>query len=205
MNIPISPPLSALPPAVPTEPIYRLSVEQYHQMIQAGILTEDDPVELLEGWLVIKMPINPPHTLATEQLRDLLPPLLPPGWFVNSQAPVTTDTSEPEPDALVVRGHRRQYTDRNPGPEDAAIVIEVADSSLRRDRGWKKRLYARVRVPVYWIVNLVDRQVEIYTEPSGPSEQPDYAQRQDYGPADQVPVVIEGREVGRLSVTDLLP
>jgi Uma2 family endonuclease len=194
-----------MPATVPTEPIFRLSVEQYHDMIRAGILTEDDPVELLEGWLVTKMAKNPPHCLATELTREALGRLVPPGWFVNGQNPITTDTSEPEPDVAVVRGDRRQYQDRHPSPQDLALVTEVADTSLQRDRGSKKRIYARAGVPVYWIVNLTENQVEVYTAPSGPAERPDYGQRHNYGPSDEVPVVIDGREVGRIPVHDLLP
>jgi len=174
-------------------------------MIEADIIDEDTPVELLEGWLVQKMGRNPPHDLATGQLQDLLPPLLPPGYFVRIQGAVTTDTSEPEPDGMVVRGKRRDYAKRHPGPKDSVLIAEVADSSLRRDRGWKKRIYARARVAVYWIVNLVDNQVEVYTEPTGPAKQPDYRQRTDYKPGDKVPVVIDGRVVGQLLVDDLLP
>lgn len=89
---------------VPTLPIWQLSVEQYHQMIQTGILTEDDPIELLEGWLVPKMPKNPPHRISTALVREALTRLLPVGFFVDSQEPLTTDDSEPEPDAMVVQG-----------------------------------------------------------------------------------------------------
>lgn len=193
------------PAAVSTEVIWRFSVDQYHAMIRAGILTEDDPVELLEGWLVTTMPKNPPHSVVTQLTREALAPILPSGWYVDAQEPITTADSEPEPDVVVVRGDRRQYLNRHPGPQDVALVIEVADSTLQRDRVLKKRLYAAAGIPVYWIVNLLDNQCEVYTEPSGPAEQPDYRQQQHYGPADTVPVVIEGREVGRLVVRDLLP
>jgi len=196
---------SEQPVIVSTDVIWRLSVDQYHAMIQAGILTEDDPVELLEGWLVTKMSKNPRHTFVTQLARDVVASLLPPGWYVNAQEPVTTKDSEPEPDVAVVRGNRRQYIDHHPGPQDIALVVEVADSSLQRDPSLKKRLYAAAGIPVYWIVNLLDGQIEVYTEPSGPTDQPDYRHQQNYGPADAVPVVIEDREVGRLSVQDLLP
>src|SRR5438034_2809316 len=85
-------------PAIPKDLIWRLSVNQYHEMIRAGILTEDDPVELLEGWLVFKMPKKPLHRLVTQALRDFLDGLIPADWHVNVQEPVTTATSEPEPD-----------------------------------------------------------------------------------------------------------
>ena len=191
--------------AVPTDIIWRFSVDQYHAMIQAGILTEDDPVELLEGWLITKMSKNPRHTFVTQLARDTVASLLPPGWYVNTQEPITTAESEPEPDVAVVRGNRRQYLDHHPGPQDIALVIEVADSSLPRDRTLKKRIYAAASISLYWIVNLLANQIEVYSDPSGPNEQPDYRQQQNYGPEEEVPVVIDGREVGRLSVRDLLP
>ena len=191
--------------AVSTDVIWRFSVDQYHAMIHAGILTEDDPVELLEGWLVTKMSKNPKHRVATRLVRQALESVISPGWYVDSQEPLTTADSEPEPDVMIVRGETRQYPDRHPGPQDVALVVEVADSSLQRDRFLKKRLYAAAGISIYWIVNLLDGQIEVYTEPSGPTYQPDYRQQQNYGSADAVPVVIEDREVGRLSVGDLLP
>lgn len=174
-------------------------------MIREGILTEDDPVELLDGYLVTKMPRNPPHRLTTQLTREALTRLCPAGWFVDAQEPITTDTSEPEPDVAVIRGDRRAFTDRHPGPGDLALVVEVADTSLSRDRGSKKRLYARAALPVYWIVNLIDRQIEVYTDPTGPAEEPDYRQRQVFETGAELPVEIAGREVGRVSVADLLP
>jgi Uma2 family endonuclease len=193
------------PAPVPDVPVWPLSVEQYHAMIQAGILTEDDPVELLEGLLIQTMPKNPAHRLAKRQLMAALTSILPPGWEVDTQDAITTADSEPESDVLVFRSRADNYAQSHPGPPDLALVAEIADSSLRRDRGRKKRLYARAAIREYWIVNLIDRQVEVYTAPSGPGEEPDYGQRRDYRPDEQVPVVVDGAEVGRLSVSDLLP
>jgi Uma2 family endonuclease len=207
MSVTAKPMPAAAPrdPAVPDVPIYRLSVEQYHAMAEAGILTEDDPVELIEGWLVQKMTKHPPHTLATRRTRRALERLAPTGWIVDTQAPVTTADSEPEPDVAVFRGDDADYADRNPGPTDVALVVEVADTSLRTDQGNKKRLYARADIPIYWIVNLVERQIEVYTDPTGPAEKPDYSQRRDYGPADTIPLVLDSIEVGSLKVVDFLP
>ena len=190
---------------VPTEPVWRFTVEQYHEMIRAGILTEDDPVELLEGWLVPKMPKNPPHRVVTRLTQKALDRILPPGWDVGVQDPVTTDTSEPEPDLAVARGETRDYVDRHPGPKDVALAIEVSETTLNRDRGLKKRIYARARIPVYWIINLMDRQIEVYTAPTGPTKTPDYRRREVYGPGDSVPVVIDGKQVGSLRARELLP
>jgi hypothetical protein len=85
------------------------------------------------------------------------------------------------------------------------LVVEVADATLASDRTFKKVLYAEAEIAVYWIVNLVDRRIEVHLEPTGAAERSTYASRQDYGPLDEIPVIIEGREVGRIPVADLLP
>ncbi|MEP0865532.1 Uma2 family endonuclease [Funiculus sociatus GB2-A5] len=190
--------------AVPTEPVWRLSVEQYHQMIRLGILSDDDPVELLDGWLVYKMPKNPPHRATTKLTRNALEAVIPEGWYVDTQEPITLTDSEPEPDVVVVRGNTRDYLDRHPGAADIALIIEVADSTLERDRTSKQRLYARAGIPIYWIINLPEKQIEVYTEPVV-AEESIYQRRQDYQLSDEVPVAIAGQIVSRLSVLDLLP
>ncbi len=81
----------------------------------------------------------------------------------------------------------------------------MADTSLDRDRTWKKRIYATAAIPANWIVNLVERQVEVFTEPSGPGDRPEYETRQVFLPGDQVPVVLDWQEVGPIAVDDLLP
>lgn len=185
-----------------TEPI---TVERYHQMIRSGILTEDDRVELLDGMLVPKMPISPRHRRATERAFAALARAVPGGWYVTMQQPITAVGSEPEPDVAVVRGTTDDYTDRHPGPDDVALVIEVADSSLDRDRTEKRAIYAAAAIPQYWIVNLVDRRVEAGADPSGPGADPDYRTRGEFGPDDAIPLLLEGREVARIAARDLLP
>ncbi len=118
-----------LPLTVPPEPFWRLSVEQYRQIIRAGILTKDDPIELLEGWLIQKMPKNPRHRAATKLTRDALEAIVPRGWYVDSQEPITLSDSEPEPDVIIVRGDTRDYLDRHPGVADLGLVVEIADST----------------------------------------------------------------------------
>lgn len=191
--------------AIPSDMIWRLSVDRYHSMIKNGILTDEDPVELLEGWLVFKMPKNPPHRAATRIVRMAIENILPSGWYVDSQEPIALFDSEPEPDVVVVRGDTRQYLDRHPGAEDIALVVEVSDTTLQRDRSLKKRIYARAGIPIYWIVNLIDRQIEGYTQPFGEGEDADYATQQNYGLQDSLPLAIEGFEIGILSVNSLLP
>jgi Uma2 family endonuclease len=193
-------------PDVPTMPIYRLSVDQYHAMLRHGILVDGEPVELIEGWLAKQMGKNNPHIAGTRRARWSLARLLPAGWFVDTQNPVTTADSEPEPDVLVARGTEVDALDgRKPGPQDVALVVEVADSTLAYDQTVKQTVYARASIPVYWIVNLVDCRVEVYTQPSGPTGSPAYGQRQDHAPGDAVPVVLDGQQIGQVAVNDLLP
>lgn len=189
---------------VPTEPVWRFSVFAYHEMIRLGILTSDDPVELLEGWIIQKMPKNPTHRVANKLVRNALEEIAPAGWYVDAQEPVTLQDSEPEPDVVIVRGNTRDYTERHPGAEDLALVIEIADSTLERDRSYKKRIYARAGIPIYWIVNLIEKQIEVYTQPDSSGEEATYVGRRDYDLSSQVSVMIEGCEVGRLNVKDLL-
>lgn len=183
----------------------RFTVEEYHAMARAGILTEDDAIELLEGWLVQKMTKNPPHTATTRYTRAALEKCLPPGYFVDSQEPITLVDSEPEPDVCIVRGTLDDYTRTHPHVQDVVLVVEVADSSLEQDRGAKKRIYARAGVAVYWIANLVEAQIEVYTQPSGFVRAPDYGSKMVYPMGDAVPVIIDEMMVGTIKVADLLP
>jgi Uma2 family endonuclease len=190
---------------VPLNDLKRFTVDEYHAMIDAGVFAADENFELLEGLIVRKTTKHPPHWIATGLLRDALIALGIPGYFVHSQDPLTTSDSEPEPDLALIRGDRRDYLGRNPNPNEAPLVIEVAESSLLQDRGWKKRIYARAAIPFYWIVNLIDRQIEVYTQPSGAALRPAYAICEIVGSDGEVTVVIDNREVGRMRVKDFLP
>jgi Uma2 family endonuclease len=193
-------------PAPPPEPVRRFTVDEYHRMIHLGILKEDDPVELLEGWIVAKMPRNPPHDVAVALTQAALSAALPQAWICRGQSAVTTIDSEPEPDIAVVRGPIRRYVTNHPGPADLGLVVEVADSTLARDRTLKARLYARAIIPIYWIVNIPDRQIEVYSDPIGAAAaESHYRQRQDFDVTGAVPLVLDGRTIATIPVRDLLP
>jgi Uma2 family endonuclease len=193
-------------PAPPPEPVRRFTVDEYHRMIHLGILKEDDPVELLEGWIVAKMPRNPPHDVAVALTQAALSAALPQAWICRGQSAVTTIDSEPEPDIAVVRGPIRRYVTNHPGPADLGLVAEVADSTLARDRTLKARLYARAIIPIYWIVNIPDRQIEVYSDPIGAAAaESHYRQRQDFDVTGAVPLVLDGRAIATIPVRDLLP
>ena len=188
----------------PPGPMRPFSVREYERMIETGVLGEDDPVELLEGWIVFKVTRNPPHDVAVALASELLIRLLPAGWHVRSQSAITTPDSVPEPDIAVVRGTQRDYAARHPGPADVAVAIEVADTSLGRDRSDKARVYARAGIPVYWITNLIDGVVEVYTDPSGPAASAGYRKRANFTRGQSVPLEVAGQRL-QVLVDDLLP
>lgn len=193
------------PPSVTSyPPLYRLSVEQYHQLEQAGILGENDNVELLEGLLVEKMTKGAPHDGCLTTLGRRLMRALPEDKSVRLQCAITLSDSEPEPDVAVAEGSDECYMSRHPRPRDLHLVGEVADTSLLLDRTHKMRVYARARIPVYWIVNLQENVIEVYTQPRA-GRNPTYLHRQNYGLDHELPVLIDGREAARLAVRDLLP
>lgn len=141
------------------------SVADYHRMIDAGILAEDERVELLEGVIVLMSPQKDPHAHAIEELTFALARQIDDRHRLRCQLPLTLgEDSEPEPDLAVVlaRGKDRPASGH---PRSALLVIEVAGDSLRKDRLVKSRLYARAAIPEYWIVNLEDRCLEVYRDP----------------------------------------
>jgi Uma2 family endonuclease len=182
-----------------------LSVEQYCRMIETGILGKRDRVVLWQGQLVAKMTKHQPHTIAQGNLNERFIRIVPDGWHVNQDAPVVVGGSVPEPDLSVVREHRDDYPRRPPTAADVALVAEVADSSLRDDARATLAAYAAASIPVHWLVNLPESRIEVHTDPTGPAEAPTYRTRLVFGPDDEVPVVLDGREVGRVAVRDVLP
>ena len=137
--------------------------KEYDQLAALGAF-EDERIELLEGALVEMSPIGPPHSSTLDKLTMLLVPLLVGRAIVRVQGPFAAERiSEPEPDLMVMP--LGDYTTSH--PEQALVIIEVSESSLGKDRVIKQRIYARSGVQDYWIVNLVERVIEVYREPSG--------------------------------------
>jgi Uma2 family endonuclease len=196
--------LRGSPFQAPAVGLHRFTVDQYHKMIAEGVLTEDDRVEFLEGYLVDKMPHDPVHDGTIQLIEAAFSGILPGGWRLRIQSVIALSTSEPEPDVAVVRGDTRSYLLQHPGPADCAIVVEVSNSTLDSDRVDKGAIYARARLPVYWIINLVDRQVEVYEQPTGPASAPGYASRRIYQNG-VVPFVLDGNAIAAIPVADLLP
>src|SRR4051812_7737185 len=118
----------------------RFSVPEYHKLIEIGLLTEDDNLELLEGYLVLKMARNPPHDGTILAVTETVRPVLPADWCIRVQSAVTLVESEPEPDIAIARGTKRSYFSRHPIPADIGMLIEVSDSTLAGDRADKGRI-----------------------------------------------------------------
>ena len=151
LNTPLAPPL----------PLRRFTVEEYHQLGELGVLTSEDSVELLEGWIVEKMNQRPIHGYIVRVLNELFMRKLPSGWLCQCQLPITVQRSEPEPDIAIIRGSQADFRDHHPSGSDCKLVIEVADTSIERDRS-KTSIYREAGVQEYWIINVNEKCVERY-------------------------------------------
>ncbi len=184
--------------------IWRIAPEHFHTMIDAGIFAEDEQVELLEGVLIKKHRQTPQHAYVRRQLREQLQKFDIPSFFATSVFWLTTNDSQTNPDGLLVKNIPASYWSRHPTASDVALLVEVADTTLERDQTWKKRIYAHAGIPIYWLINLPQRQIEVYTIPIAGLDLT-YARREIYSENDNVPIVIDGDVVATMLVSDLLP
>jgi Uma2 family endonuclease len=196
------------PPAVPATPvtygdvasIARFTVAQYERMVDQGIIDDTDRVELLEGYVVLKMPGNPEHDGAVQGLADAFYSRRPTGWCYRVQSAIRLSDSEPQPDLAVVREPAAAYRKRHPEPADIGLLVEVSNTSLVRDTQDKVRMYAAAGIPAYWVVDVANRLVIAYRQPAAGG----YAARDQYGPADAVPFELDGRRVADVPAAELL-
>jgi Uma2 family endonuclease len=194
-------------------PFVFFNVEQYHRMIHLGIVPEGAPVELIDGLLVWKdrsargvdpTSQDPRHALTIKRLQRLERRLEPFDCHLQLQLPVTlSETSEPEPDAAVVKGQPEAYADHHPTAADVIAVTEVADSSLRFDRSTKQRQYALAGIGQYWIVNLAENQIEVYQEPLVAEGR--YLRRDDYRPGQVLSLALGSSVTIEVAVSEILP
>ncbi len=182
-------------PSVTTRRFKRV---EYDRLTEMGLFEPGERLELLDGILVVREPQGTPHATAIRLAVDALRTAFGVGWRIDSQLPIALDDdSEPEPDVTVVPGGARDY--RSAHPSHPVLIVEVADTSLVVDRRLKMHVYARARITDYWIVNLVDRLVEVYREPAGWV----YASVALARPPDTItPLAVPH---ARIPVTDLLP
>jgi Uma2 family endonuclease len=192
-------------PAAPIRipwPLYRMTLEKYESLIASGFFAKQDDVHLINGYLVTRMAESPLHGAVLEAVRIAIGAILVAAWHTRSQSGlrIPAQVSIPRPDLAVVRGDWRDYSERYPEPSDTALVAEVSISSLDEDRAMAE-IYGKAGIPVYWIVNVDDGQVEVYSKP-GPSG---YRSHQVLAPGHVLSVVIDGVEIGEIPVVDILP
>jgi Uma2 family endonuclease len=146
---------------------HRLTVAEYYRMAEAGIFTEDDRVELIEGEILDMSPIGTVHTSVVKRLNSIFTRNVGMRAIVSVQDPIRLNPhSEPQPDIALLRYREDFYRGAHPGPEDILLLVEVADSSLRYDLDVKLPLYARHGIPEVWIVDLEHRRLEVYRRPA---------------------------------------
>ncbi len=143
------------------------SVEEYGLLSDAGILHEDDRLELIEGRIIDMSPIGSSHAASVNRLLGIFVNLFQDRAIVSVQNPVRLDAhSEPQPDLMLLRSRDDFYAERHPGPEDVLLLLEIADTLLDYDRQVKIPLYARHAIPEVWLLNLRDQSIEAYRSPA---------------------------------------
>ncbi len=179
---------------------YRFSVNKFNRMCAAGLF-EDEKVELLNG-LMTRMTSGPGHDYAVALLSQILEKLLPADrWSVREEKPVELGRFwRPQPDVAVVRGTHRDFAARTPCQSDIALIIEVSDSTYAKDTRIKLRQYERSGIAVYWVVDLSRRRVEVREMGGRGLAVPVYHHEDD-----DIRVVLDGKDYGRVPVGDLLP
>jgi Uma2 family endonuclease len=184
---------------MPPYPVLRFTLPEYWALRDSGLL-DHLRAEFLEGWIVPKVPQKPPHAWAVTHLDQIVD--LPSEWLKRVQCAISTEDSEPEPHLALVRAPGTQYVNRHPRGDDIGLLIEVADTTLGRDRR-KAEIYAADGIVAYWIINLVDRQIEVHTDPDAANRA--YRNREVFTPGQSVTIELDGNAIQTLAVDDLLP
>ncbi|PYM82928.1 MAG: hypothetical protein DME13_16700, partial [Candidatus Rokuibacteriota bacterium] len=183
----------------------RFSRAEYERLIELGVFQPEEEIELIGGELMVAEPQGAAHYTAIVKSAIALTVAFGPGWYVRTEGPLgLDDDSEPEPDVAVVPGTPDDYSRAH--PSRSVLTVEVAESSLAADRERKGSLYARAGLSDYWVLNLLDRVLEVYREPAPDSAAPfgwRYTRSEVFGAAARVtPLAAPGSSV---SVSQLLP
>ena len=182
-----------------------MTIAEYHQLIESGVVVKDDRVELIEGRLVSKIQRTPQRHHSIWKAQSSLSHAVPAGWYVASGQPITLEEySEFEPDVVVVRGNARDYRDRRPGADDLALVVDVVEA-VGGDIEVRKGVYARAGVPVCWVIHTAEHRIEVYSDLTNINDFATYWEETDSTASDKIPFVIEGREIGGFTVRELTP
>ena len=198
---------TAIEDGAPTSfPKHRLTIARYQAMVEAGVFGENEPIFLWDGGLVEKMTKGRRHSISATKLNLLLTRLIPAAFHVEHEQPMALgEDGAPEPDLMVIRGTVDDYPETYPTTGDVPLVVEVADSSLAIDSSEVFEAYASASIPVYWIVDVKHRRVVVHDGPSGPASPASYQGKTIYKRGEEIPVVLDGREVGRVAVDAIFP
>ena len=193
--------VAARPRWIPS-PLYRMTVEKYESLIASGFFGKRDDVHLINGYLVNRIAESPLHGAVLDLVRLAIEAILLAGWYIRSEKGlrIPSQISVPRPDLVIARGAPRDYLARYPEPADTALIVEVSYTSVDQDRAMAD-IYAAGGVAVYWLVNVDDGRVEVYSDP-GPDG---YRTHEVLAPGHVLHVVVDGVEIGEIAVADILP
>jgi Uma2 family endonuclease len=192
---------AARPGWIPSS-LYRMTVEKYEALVASGFFGKRDDVHLINGDVVNRMAESPLHGAVCDAVRLAIEAILLAAWYIRGEKGlrIPSQISVPRPDLAVVGGAPRAPRAPDPEPADTALVVEVSYASLDDDRAMAD-IYGAGGIPVYWIVNLVDGQIEVYSNP-GPDG---YRTHEVLAPGHVLHVVVDGVEIGEIAVGDILP
>jgi Uma2 family endonuclease len=184
---------------------YRFTVDQFMQMIETGVIPDDEDVELIRGRLHLLSKYEL-HNWTVLVLAEALRRIIPDGFYVREEKVLSHDQrSMPEPDVAVVRGRLREFRPQPPLTSKAALLVEVCCHTRRADYHDKLSLYASAGVPWYWVVDVDGRKVAVHSEPMRQGPGGAFGRLETFAEGASIPVVLDGHEVGRIPVEEFLP
>ncbi|MGL5939325.1 MAG: Uma2 family endonuclease [Waterburya sp.] len=169
---------------------FKWSIEDWHELVESGVL-EDKPVQLLEGEIIEMSPEGIPHSYTNRNVVKYLRNLLEGLAEVIQAQPITLDNSEPQPDVTIARLPETIYKQHHPYPEDIYWLIEISNKTLKIDKTKKSKTYARNGIPEYWIIDLINKKLIVYTQPQGDS----YTQVQEFATGTVAPQAFPNKEI----------
>ncbi len=186
------------------EALYLFSTEEFYRLLESEFFPREARLGLWDGRIYEKMSKTQAHAVAGNKVTRFLVRALPDGWFVGGENPVTVSPSRaPLPDLVVLRGEPDDYGKGRPTADDVGLIVELSVSSLKFDKGTKLAAYASAGMPVYWVLDLVDNLVLVYSEPIAAESR--YASMATFKPGDSFPLILDGVQVALISTSDLLP
>jgi hypothetical protein len=199
------PPEEITPPGALIYPQRKFTVHEYRRLIESGALLTTLRTELIEGWVADKMVRSAPHDSTIQRVGEAVQKRIGTAWKLRTQLAATMDDAELEPDVAVVPGPVGRFDQAHPTPHDTVLLVEVSSTTLPVDARVKKRDYARNGIARYWIVNLIDRRIEVYDDPSGPTAVPEYRSSRNYHSGETVPLILRNQTFEPVGVDEVLP